>query len=542
MTMAAKPPVYDAIIIGGGHNGLVTAAYLGKSGQKTLVIERQLQLGGAASTEEVFPGYRVDTGSFDASLLLKSIISELGLEQYDLKMIGAPVLAFAPHPESTSFTLWRDQQETQKEIQRLSPKDAERYPLFTKSIVRMAELLREIWTLSPPNLPKVDYMEITPWLGVARKVRQSGRRDMMEFLRILPMPIKDYLDEWFENPQLKGVLGSRALLGNFQGPYSPGTMFNFLYSTPGEQAGGLNSSQIVRGGMGRLAEALAMAARERGVEIRQGIPVEKILIEDGRAQGVVLGDGELLYARTVISSASPRHSFFDLVRTDHLDVSYVRDLMNIRYQGCTARVILGLEGMPHFRSAASRESIVKEGTLLSGRIVHCPDLDYLERAYDQAKYGEFSSQPYLEIVLPTMLDASLAPPGKHLMLINVQYAPYHLKVGKWEDQRENLTATVLRMLEELAPGIGGLVSHQLTLTPADLEQRYGLPEGCIFHGQMSLDQQLFMRPVPGFGSYRTPIRNLYLCGSGAHPGGGVTGAPGYNAARLVIKDLSRRSS
>lgn len=539
MNVVRTPQTFDAIIIGGGHNGLVTAAYLGKSGFKSLVIERQPQLGGVASTEEVFQGFRADIGSFDASLFLKNIISELGLEQYDLKLIGAPVLAFAPQNQSASFILWRDQQKALEEIRRLSVKDAERYPQFTNKIARLAGLLREVWTIAPPNLPNIERGEILPWLGFAQKLRQSGRREMMEFIRVLPMPLYDYLDEWFENPWLKGVLGSQALLGSFQGPRSPGTMYNYLHSILGAQSGQPRSCQFVRGGMGRLAEVLASAARERGAEIRLGSCVDKILIKDNLVQGVVLQDGEILHARVVISSAAPRHSFFDLVGTENLDVQFVRDLMNIRYQGCTTRVILGLESMPHFRSASSRESLIKEGTLLSGRIVVCPDLDYLEHAYDQAKYGQFSAHPYLEIVLPTMLDASLAPPGKHLMLINVQYTPYHLKDGSWNDQRDSLSRVVFDMLEELAPGFGNLVSNQLTLTPFDLEQRYGLPEGCIYHGQMSLDQQLFMRPVPGFGSYGTPVRNLYLCGAGTHPGGGITGAPGYNAARLVIKELAK---
>ena len=540
MNTESNPQSYDAIIIGGGHNGLVTAGFLGRAGLKTLVIERRNQLGGAASTEEVFPGYWADTGSFDASLFLKRIFSELGLEQYDLKMIGAPVLAFAPHVDDAPFILWRDQQKTLEEISRLSPKDARKFPLFAEKIAGMAGLLREIWTLAPPNIPEIKYGELFPWLSVARKLRRSGRREMMEFIRVLPMPLTDYLDEWFESSWLKGVLGSQSLLGSFQGPRSPGTMYNFLHTAMGAQGGQARSCQYVRGGMGRLAEALANAARERGAEIRLGSGVEKIVIESGQASGVILASGEILRARAVISSAPPQYSFFDLVGTENLEVRFIRELKNIRYQGCTARIILGLGGMPHFRSASIRESLVKEGTLLSGRIVICPDLDYLERAHDQAKYGEFSSQPYLEIALPTMLDASLAPPGRHLMLINVQYAPYHLNDGTWDDQRDKLTQTVLEMIESFAPGIGDLILHQITLTPLDLERRFGLPEGCIYHGQMSLDQQLFMRPVPGFGSYRTPIHNLYLCGASTHPGGGVTGAPGYNAAHLIIRDLSKK--
>jgi len=409
MNTRTNPQVYDAIIIGGGHNGLVTAGYLGKAGLKTLVIERRNQLGGAASTEEVFPGYWADTGSFDASLFLRNIISELSLEQYDLKMIGAPVLAFAPQSDSAPFILWRDEQKALDEINRLSPKDATQFPIFAKKIAGMVGLLREVWTLAPPNLPEVKYGEIFPWLSVARKLRKSGRREMMEFMRVLPMPLADYLDEWFESPWLKGVLGSQALLGSFQGPRSPGTMYNFLHTTIGAQVGQTRSCQFVRGGMGRLVEALASAARERGVDIRLGSRVEKILIEAGQALGVILESGEILHARAVVSSLPPQQSFFDLVGVENLEVRLVRELKNIRYQGCTARIILGLGGMPHFRSASTRGSHVKEGTLLSGRIVVCPDLDYLEHAYDQAKYGELSSQPYLEIVLPTMLDASLAP-------------------------------------------------------------------------------------------------------------------------------------
>lgn len=540
MNTAPDSQVYDAIVIGAGHNGLVTAGYLCRAGLRTLVLECRSQLGGAASTEEVFPGYWADTGSFDASLFLKRIISELGLEQYDLKMIGAPVLAFAPQVDSAPFILWRDQQKALEEIRRLSPKDASQFPLFAARVAGMTELLREVWTLSPPNLPEINYGELFPWLSVARKLRKRGRREMIEFIRVLPMPLATYLDEWFENPWLKGVLGSQALLGCFQGPRSPGTMYNFLHSGIGTQNGQIRSCQFVRGGIGRLAKALASAARELGAEIRLDACVEKILIESGQARGVILKNGEVLNARAVVSSAPPRQSFFDLVGTENLEVRYVREINHIRYQGCTARVILGLAGMPHFRSASTRESIVKEGTLLSGRIVICPDLDYLEQAYDQAKYGEFSSQPYLEIVMPTMLDASLAPPGKHLMLINVQYAPYQLNGGSWDEQREMLTRTVIGMLESLAPGFHDLILHQLTLSPLDLEKRFSLPEGCIYHGQMNLDQQLFMRPVPGYGSYRTPIQNYYLCGAGAHPGGGVTGAPGYNAAHVIVRDLAKK--
>lgn len=529
--------LYDAVVIGGGHNGLVAAAYLGKAGLKVAVFERRAALGGAASTEEIFPGFRADLGSFDAGRLMKQVISDLGLEGFDLKLVGPPVLAYAPQSAGPALALWREVDKTQAEIARFSKQDAERYPDFAQQMVRKAHFLQDLWTLAPPNLPDLDVRELLPWLGAGRRLRGMGKREMMELLRVLPMPISDYLDEWFESPLVKGILGGPGLLGVSQGPRSPGTMLNLLYATLGAQAGHTRSCHYVHAGLGQLAQALASAGQARGVEIYTGCEVQSIQIEAGRAAGVVLADGRRVGARALLSSAPPRHTFFDLVGTEALEVRFVREVKNIRYQGSLTRMILALDGLPRFRSASARESGIKEGTLLSGRIVICPDLDYLERAYDQAKYGAFSRQPYLEMSIPTLLDASLAPPGKHLLLINVQYTPYHLADGDWDQRRNELGEIVLGILEDLAPGLSNLILHQEILTPLDLERRLGLPEGCIYHGQMSLDQQLFMRPVPGFGGYRTPIDGLFLCGVGAHPGAGVTGAPGHNAAREVIKVL-----
>jgi phytoene dehydrogenase-like protein len=331
-----------------------------------------------------------------------------------------------------------------------------------------------------------------------------------------------------------------GLLGSSLGPSAVGTAYLFLYHFLGAPHGHIRGSRFVRGGMAQLADALSREAISRGVEIRCEVEVKEITLEGDRAVGVALKDGTQYWARSVLSNASPRHTFFELVGANLLEVRFVRELKNIRYRGSTARVILGLCDFPHFRATVHRQSDIMEGTLLSGHTVICPSLEYLERAHDEAKYGQLPGNPFLEIVLPTILDAAPGPKGQHLMLINVQYVPYSLREGSWEVERARLGAQVVELLETYAPGFQDLVQHCMVLTPPDLEERFGLPGGCLYHGEMALDQLLFMRPVPGYANYRTPVQNLYLCGAGTHPGGGVTGAPGFNAAREVIKALGKR--
>jgi phytoene dehydrogenase-like protein len=310
-----------------------------------------------------------------------------------------------------------------------------------------------------------------------------------------------------------------------------------LYQAVGAGEGQVRASRFVRGGMLRLAEALAAAARERGAEIRMAVPVAETSVEAGKARGVVLAGGEFIPGRAILSNASPQHTFFHLAGARHFGVRFVREAKNIRYRASTARVALGLRELPRFRTEDFSGPPGGYPDLLSGHILLCPSLDYLERAYDEAKYGYFSAQPFLDATIPTVLDASLAPPGQHLMLVNVQYAPYRLNDGEWERQREALGEAAIATLDRYAPGIGELILDRRIWTPTDLEQQFALPQGDLYHGQMGLDQLLFMRPVPGYGRYRTPVENLFLCGAGAHPGGGVTGAPGYNAAREVVKLL-----
>jgi phytoene dehydrogenase-like protein len=528
---------YDAVIIGGGHNGLVASAYLAKEGFKVLVVERRPVLGGAAATEEVFPGFRVNTGANDAGSFLPEIVDDLNLENFGLQFIESRVVVFALQPDGDSLVLWRDPERAAQEIALFSKADAGRYSNFLNEVGRMTEVLEAIRTLPPPTLPDYNAPDLLPWFRVALKLRGMGVEDMMNFMRVLPMPAADFLDEWFESPLLKAALGTSAVMGSMQGPRASGTALMLLYQALGAGEAGIRASKFVRGGMGSLSEALARSARQHGVEICTGQSVSRIVLDGNRATGVVLESGEIIAAQAVISSTDPRHTFFDLVGPSHLAVRFVREVKNIRFRGSTARLNLVLDQLPKFTALAETGRAADPGTVLSGHTLICPDLDYLERAYDDAKYGRISQRPCLDFVIPTILDDSLAPGREHLMSIDVRYAPYRLSDGDWQTQRGDLSDKVIETLSAYAPGLRELVLHQQTITPMDFEVEYGLPEGGIYHGQMGLDQLLFMRPVPGAGRYRTPVESLYLCGAGTHPGGGVTGAPGHNAAREILRDL-----
>ncbi len=537
MNASTAKNAYDAVVIGAGHNGLVAAAYLARAGLKVLVLERRAIIGGAAATQEIFPGWHADTGAVDAGLFLPEIVTELRLENYGLQFIESPALVFSPCADGAGLTLWRDPLKAQAEIARFSQADAEKYPAFLRQVSQVAGILRLIMTSTPPAIPDYRYTELLPWLRVALQVKRLGDREMMAFLRILPMPVKDFLDEWFESPQLKAALGMSAVTGSMQGPQASGTAFMFLYQAVNAGQAGFRASRFVRGGAGQLSQALAAAAQQYGAEICTGLGAGKVILEGQRAAAVLLEDGSRVQARAIVSNANPRHTFFELVGASHLPVRFVREVKNIKFRGSTARINLALSALPRFDHLAMHSTQPDGNAELSGHILLCPDLDVLERAYDDAKYGRVSEQPCLDLVIPSLLDDSLAPAGQHLMSIDVRYAPYHLQTGSWGDQGEGLYERVMRTLEVYVPGIRELVLQRQVLTPLDLERQYGLPEGSIYHGQMGLDQLLFMRPVAGYGQYATPLENLFLCGAGTHPGGGLSGTPGYNAARQILKRL-----
>ncbi len=572
-----KNSQYDAIIIGGGHNGLVTAAYLAKAGKKVLVLEQRETLGGVAATEEIreAPGFKFNTGATDAGMLRPEIVAELKLRQHRLEFIESPVTVFAPQPDGPALTLWRDPRETLADIGRFSPTDAEKFPAFIRLLTTLTGVLDKIMTLPPPSLEEIKPGELVPWAKLGLKLKGLGQKEMMEFLRVLPMSVSELLDEWFESDALKGVLGTAGITGLMQGPQAQGTTFVLLYNYLGAAAsGGFRASRFVLGGIGQLSAALASAARHagHGAHIRTEAEVVQILLEEDtntgekRAVGVVLASGEEILAKAVISNADPRRTFFGLVGAPNLEPHFVRRVKNIRYRGCVAKVNLALSGLPKFtsltppyfppreRGGTGEGDIGGWGEYLGGHTLISPSLEYLERAYDDAKYGRFSTQPYLDVVIPTVLDPSLAPSGQHVMSITMQYAPYHLRQGSgggeagdakrggasWDDrQRQILGDTIINTLAQYAPNLKDLIRHCQVITPLDWERDYGLTEGNIYHGEMTLDQLLFMRPVAGYGQYRTPVDRLYLCGSGTHPGGGITGAPGYNAAREILRDLKR---
>ena len=521
---------YDVIIIGGGHNGLVTAAYLAKAGRSVLVLERRETLGGAAATEEIFPGFKVNTGAPDAGLFRREIVRDLNLGRHGLDFIYSPAAAFAPQPDGRGLTIWRDLEKTRAEIARFSQADAAKFPAFVRLLGQMTGMLDALMTLTPPDLAERSLSQLWRWAKVGLQLRGLGKRDMMEFLRLLPMTVTEFLNEWFENEALKGLLGAAGIAGSMQGPQAAGTTFLFLYHYLGETNGGFRASAFVRGGLGQLAAALAGAARGYGAEIRAGAEVRQILVTAGVARGVALAGGEEIMAQVVVSNADPRRTFFDLVGPLNLEPKFIRRVRNIRYRGGVAKMNLALSGLPQIVGLNENDQ------RLSGHILVSPTLEYLERAYDDAKYGQFSQKPYLDLVIPTVLDPALAPPGQHLLSATMQYAPYHLKEGGWEAQRPALEEKIMDTLAEYIPNLRAILLRQQLLTPCDWEVVYGLTEGGIYHGQMDLDQLLFMRPVPGYGQYRTPIERLYLCGAGTHPGGGVTGAPGYNAAREILRD------
>ena len=535
-----KATKFDAIVVGGGHNGLVNAAYLAKAGLKVLVLERRGTLGGAAATEPVFPGYQVNTGAYDAGLFLPGIISDLQLEKHGLRLIENPVVLYAPGLDQCGLALWRDPKRTTEEIARFSSADAEKFPAYLRWIGEMTGILEEILILTPPPVPGFTPSMLFPWLGVAFKARRLGRRDLMEFMRVLPLPVSDFLVEWFESAQLKAALGAAGVSGSMLGPRSPGTTVMLLYQALNAGQAGFRSSRFVRGGMGGLSQALARAAVEYGAELRCNTGVAQILLDGGHANGLVLENGEKLYARMVFSSADPRHTFFDLVGAEHLEVRTVREVKNIRLRGSLARLNLGLGGLPAFQGLSDNSNNAEAATLLGGITLLCPSLEHLERAYDEAKYGRFSSRPVIEFCIPSILDSSLAPAGEHVLNANIYYSPTALKGGSWDAERETLVETALQTLERYAPDIRQLILRKQLITPLDLERDYGLSGGDVHHGQMALDQMLFMRPIPPYSRYRTPVEGLFICGAGTHPGGGVTGAPGRNAALEALKEWRGR--
>ena len=526
-------PHYDVIVIGGGHNGLVTAAYLGRAGRTVLVLERRHVLGGAAVTEEIYPGFKYSVCSYVVSLLRPEIIRELELPKHGLEILPLDG-TFTPMPDGDY--LWRvnDHATTRREIARHSRVDAEAYDEYGKAMVAMGRFVKPILTMTPPDPTSLDPRGLMDLLFLGRRFRALSDDDKYNQIQLLTMSAVDFLDQWFETDVLKATMAASGIIGTFLGVRSPGTAYVLLHHYMGEIDGAFRSWGLSRGGTGAISEAIAGAAREAGVDIRTEAGVSKIIVHDGVATGVVLSNGDCLNARVIASSVDPNLTFLKLVGAEHLPDEFVEDVRRYKLRGSSGKVNLSLDALPEFTSRPGA------GRHLRGAISISPSIDYMERAYDDAKYGQYSRSPYIDVVIPSLTDPSIAPPGKHVMSCFVQYAPYHLIDGTWDDQREAFGDAVIRALAEYAPNISDIILHRQVVTPLDLEREWGLTEGNIFQGELTLEQLFFLRPAPGWSQYRTPVRNLYMCGSATHPGGGIMGAPGRNAARRILKDTRRR--
>lgn len=522
----------DVIIIGGGHNGLVTAFYLAKAGFNPLVLERRAQAGGAAITEEFHPGFRCSTLSHSAGPLLPEVVRDMQLERHGLKLIAPDVAVSALGPDGRALVLYNDAKRAAQEIGRFSTKDAAQYPVLQESLQKIGRVIGEALRLTPPNIDDPSWGDLWAMLQTGRSLRKLGKKDMYRLLRWGPMAVADLVAEFFETELLRAAIAARGIFGAALGPWSAGSSLVLLIRAAGDShpAG---SASFAMGGMGAVTQAMAAAAKAAGAEVRTSAEVKEVRIKDGVASGVVLSGGEEISARVVISNTDPRRTLLKLVDPTHLTPDFVLKLQNYRMPGVVAKVNLALSALPRFTALNGNEDALR------GRIHIGPEIDYLERAFDESKYGSFSQHPYLEFAIPSLTDPSLAPQGRHVMSVYMQYAPFKLKGSDWASQRDALGNTVVKTLSEYAPGLAELVENGQIITPQDFEDTFGLTGGHIFHGELALDQFFTMRPLLDWARYRTPIQNLYLCGSGTHPGAGLTGGSGMNAGREILKELRK---
>jgi phytoene dehydrogenase-like protein len=536
---------YDAVIIGGGHNGLISAAYLARAGLRTLVLEQNPYLGGAASTVEVVPGFRFSQMSYVVSLLRPEIIRELELPKHGLDILPLDG-TFTPlrpgdGPRSGGGDyIWRvnDHGRTIRELRRWSLSDAEAYEEYGLLMVEMAKFIKPILGIVPPDLTGRDPRELLPLGGLLRDFGRLPERQQAVFVQLMTMSAADFLDQWFETDPLKATMSASGIIGTFLGVRSPGTAYVLLHHYMGEIDGAFRAWGIPKGGTGGISNAIGAAARALGAEIRTEARVARIDVRDGRATGVVLESGEEVAASVVLASTDVRRTFLSLLEPGVLDPSFEAEVRRFKFRGSSGKVNLAVDRLPDFACLPG------EGEHLRGAISFSPSVDEMERAYDDAKYGHWSATPYIDMIIPTLVDPSMAPPGKHVISCFVQYAPYHLapELGTWDDQREAFGDTVIDRIAEFAPNIREVVIGRQVMTPLDIERTTGLSEGNIFAGELSLEQLFFSRPVPGYARFRTPIRDLWLCGSSTHPGGGIMGANGRLAALEVLRARGRRAA
>jgi len=524
--------IYDAVVVGGGHNGLTAAAYLARAGLSVLVLERRAIVGGCCVTEEIAPGCRVSTTSYIASMLRPEVIAELGLANHGLRMIPCDPAIQVPFPDGQVIPWWAEPQRAQAEFRKISVKDAERFAQVDAQLKKLARYLQPFF-LEPP--PEIGTGSITGWVDlfrVGRRFRGISSAEIAQLISFLTGSLCEFLDHNYESGKMKTLFLANNVYGKHGGPYQPGTAIGLLFHL---LSGGEHELQgfygHVIGGMGSITQALAAAGQKLGVEIRTSAPVAQIDLRNGRARSVVLEDGSEIRARVVLSNADPKRTFLKMIAANELPEDFVFAIRGIRMDGPCAKVNFVLAEEPRFTGTPAERTPLERTfyTLV-------PSLEFAERCYDITKFGEIPEELWVDCVVSSNADNSLAPPGRHILTCFVQYVPYRLRDGNWDDKRELLGDRVVKKIGEYAPNVPNAIVARQVLTPLDLERTYGLTEGNIFHGDLRLEQLFFMRPVPGWAQYRTPIDGLYLCGAGTHPGGGVTGAPGRNAAHQVLRD------
>ncbi|MBH31560.1 MAG: amine oxidase [Candidatus Marinimicrobia bacterium] len=519
---------YDAIVIGGGHNGLTTAAYLARDGKKVLLLERRHVLGGAAVTEEIFPGFKFSVCSYVVSLLKPNIIRDLQLSRFGLELV--PLESTFTPLEGDYLIRCADNDLTRQELYRHSPNDAEAYNKFGQTMSQIGMAVRPILNTMAPDPTKLGFSGARTLMDLGRHFRSLGSDKFEQLAKLMTMSSADFLDEWFEFEPLKATMSASGIIGTFMGPKSPGSAYVMLHHYMGEIDGVFRAWGFQRGGTGAVSMAIARSAEHFGATIMTEADVSKIITRNGHATGVALENGDEFEAQVVVSGLDPKRTFLNLVDASDLPEDFIQSVKNFRIRGSSGKVNLALDGLPDFTCLPG------DGPHLSGAISISPDFDYIEKAYDDAKHGSFSKRPYIDIVLPSVLDPDMSPPGKHVMSCFVQYAPYDI-TGGWDDsKREAFGDTVVNALARFAPNIKDIILHRQVLTPWDIENTFGLTEGNIFHGELALQQLFFLRPVVKWADYRTPVRKLYQCGSGTHPGGGITGAPGEMAAKKILKE------
>ncbi|HET6596732.1 MAG TPA: NAD(P)/FAD-dependent oxidoreductase [Anaerolineales bacterium] len=528
---------YDAIIIGGGHNGLVAAAYLARAGKKVVVLERRHIVGGAAVTEEIFPGYKFTEFSYVVSLLRPEIIRDLELPKHGLKILPLPS-TFTPmdgERRGDYLASWDDHDLTRREIYRHSPRDAEAYDEYARVMARAAKAIKPIINLIPPDPSSLNPRDLLNLLKVGRYAKSLSEKELYTIAKLVTQSSADLLEEWFETDALKGTKAASGIIGTFLGPRSPGTAYVLLHHYMGEIDGAFRAWGFAKGGSGGVSGSILNAAKALGVEIRVNASVKQVIVKNGRAMGVALENGDELHANVVMSAADPKRTFLQFVEPKHFPDDFVTSIQNFRTRGSSGKVNMALSELPNF-TALPFQGKGADSALHRGAVSISPSIDYIERAYDDAKHGQISKRPYLDMIFPSMIDPDMAPPGQHVLSCFVQYAPYDLE-GGWNDEKRNeLGEAVISTIEEYAPNIRKCIIGMQVISPKDIEAIAGITGGNIFHGELLLHQIFFLRPVPQWADFRTPLNGYYFGASGAHPGGGVMGAAGMLAAKEILKD------